>query len=59
MNQDEDRNIRSRKDELLRVHLDNWGSLMNNSITQTAMGMTPSQISNSNDNTDGFISKSY
>ena len=47
MNQDEDRNIRSRKDELLRVHLDNWGSLMNNSITQTAMGMSPRQISNS------------
>ena len=59
MNQDEDRNIRSRKDELLRVHLDNWGSSINNTITQTALGMTPSQISNSNDNTDGFISKSY
>ena len=59
MNQDEDRNIRSRKDELLRVHLDNWGSLMNNSITQTAMGMSPNQISNSNTPNDGFISKSY
>jgi hypothetical protein len=59
MNQDEDRNIRSRKDELLRVHLDNWGSLMNNSITQTAMGMSPRQISNSNTPDDGFISNSY
>ena len=59
MNQDEDRNIRSRKDELLRVHLDSWGSFMNNSITQTAMGMSPSQISNSNTPDDGFISKSY
>ena len=59
MAQDEDRNIRSRKEELLRVHLDNWGSHMNNSITQTAMGMTPSHINNSNTPNDGFISNSY
>jgi len=59
MNQDEDRNIRSRKEELLRVHLDNWGSSINNTITQTALGMSPSQIRNSNTSTDGFISNSY
>ena len=59
MNQDEDRNIKSRKDELLRVHLDNWGSYLNNTVTQTALGMTPTQISNSNGNTDGFISNAY
>ena len=59
MAQDEDRNIRSRKDELLRIHLDNWGSLMNNTISQTAMGMSPDQIRNSNTHTDGFINKSY
>ena len=59
MAQDEDKNIRSRKDQLLMTHLQNWGSLLNNTITQTAMGMTPQQISNSNTPTDGFISKSY
>ena len=59
MAQDEDRNIRSRKDELMAMHLDNWGSYLNNTVTQAAMGMTHKQISNSNDNTDGFISNSY
>ena len=59
MAQDEDKNIRSRKDQLLMTHLQNWGSLLNNTITQTAMGMTPQQISNSNTPTDGFINKSY
>ena len=44
MSADEDRNIRSRKDELLRLHLDEWGSSINNTITQTAMGMSMDQI---------------
>ena len=59
MAQDEDKNIRNRKDQLLMTHLQNWGSSLNNTITQTAMGMTPQQISNSNASTDGFISNSY
>ena len=44
MSADEDRNIKSRKDELLRLHLDNWVSSLNNTITQTAMGMSMDQI---------------
>ena len=44
MSADEDRNIRSRKDELLRLHLDEWGSSLNSTITQTAMGMSMDQI---------------
>ena len=56
---DEDRNIRSRKDELLSIHLDNWGSSINNTVTQTALGLTPTQIRNSNTSTDGFINNSY
>ena len=44
MSADEDRNIRSRKEELLRLHLDEWGSSINNTITQTAMGMSMDQI---------------
>ena len=44
MSADEDRNIQSRKDELLRLHLDEWGSSLNNTITQTAMGMSMDQI---------------
>ena len=59
MAQDEDRNIRSRKDELLSIHLDNWGSSINNTVTQTALGLTPTQIRNSNTSTDGFINNSY
>ena len=59
MAQDEDKNIRNRKDQLLMTHLQNWGSSLNNTITQTAMGMTPQQISNSNASTDGFINNSY
>ena len=59
MAQDEDKNIRNRKDQLLKTHLQNWGSALNNTITQTAMGMTPQQISNSNAFTDGFINNSY
>ena len=59
MAQDEDKNIRNRKDQLLMTHLQNWGSALNNTITQTAMGMTPQQISNSNTSTDGFINNSY
>ena len=59
MAQDEDKNIRNRKDQLLMTHLQNWGSVLNNTITQTAMGMTPQQISNSNASTDGFINNSY
>lgn len=59
MAQDEDRNIRSRKDELLMTHLDNWGSALNSTISQTAMGMTPQQIRNSNVSDKGFIRESY
>ena len=59
MAQTEDLNIAKRKDELLAIHLDNWGSLMNNTISQSAMGMTPQQIRNSNVSTDGFISGTY
>ena len=59
MAQTEDVNIAKRKDELLAVHLDNWGSLMNNTISQTAMGMTPQQIRNTNVSADGFIDKRY
>ena len=44
MSADEDRNIQSRKDELLRLHLDEWGSSLNKTITQTAMGMSMDQI---------------
>ena len=44
MSADEDRNIQARKDELLRLHLDEWGSSLNNTITQTAMGMSMDQI---------------
>ena len=59
MAQTEDLNIARRKDELLSIHLDNWGSLLNNTISQSAMGMTPQQIRNSNVSTDGFISDAY
>lgn len=56
MAQDEDKNIQSRKNDLLMTHLENWGSSLNNTITQTAMGMTPQQIRNSNHNNNGFLS---
>ena len=59
MSQTEDNNIAKRKDELLSIHLDNWGALMNNTVTQTAMGMTPQQIRNANVSNDGFIDKRY
>ena len=59
MAQTEDLNISKRKDELLSIHTDNWGSLMNNTITQTAMGMTPQQIRNSNVSDQGFIKDFY
>ena len=59
MAQTEDLNMSRRKDELLAVHLDNWGSLLNNTISQSAMGMTPQQIRNSNVSTEGFISDAY
>ncbi len=59
MAQDEDRNIKSRKDELLRVNLDNWGSSLNNTITQTAMGMTADQIKKADVSETSFISSSY
>ena len=59
MAQTEDENIAKRKDELLSIHLDNWGSLMNNTISQSAMGMTSQQIRNTNVSNDGFIDKRY
>ena len=59
MSADEDRNIKNRKDELLMTHLANWGDSLNQTISQTAMGMTPQQIRNSNTSSEGFISKSY
>jgi len=52
-------NISKRKEELLSIHTDNWNDLMNNTISQTAMGMTPQQIRNSNVSDDGFISGAY
>ena len=59
MAQTEDLNISKRQDELLNTHLENWGSVLNNTISQTAMGMTPQQIRNSNVSNDGFISSAY
>ena len=59
MAQNEDLNISKRKEELLSIHTDNWNSMLNNTISQTAMGMTPQQIRNSNVSNDGFISGAY
>jgi len=59
MAQTEDLNIMKRKEELLSIHYENWDSMANNTISQTAMGMTPQQIRNSNVSTDGFISNAY
>jgi len=59
MAQTEDLNISKRKEELLSIHTDNWNDLMNNTICQSAMGMTPQQIRNSNASNDGFISGAY
>ena len=59
MAQNEDLNISKRKDELLSIHTDHWNSLLNNTISQSAMGMSPVQIRNSNVSTDGFISDAY
>jgi hypothetical protein len=59
MAQTEDLNIMKRKDELLSIHYENWGSIMNHTISQSAMGMTPQQIRNSNTSTEGFISDAY
>ena len=59
MSADEDRNIQHRKDELLRLHLDDWGSSMNNTITQTALGMSLQQIRQTNVSDTSFISSDY
>ena len=59
MAQNEDLNISKRKQELLSIHTDNWNDLMNNTISQTAMGMTPEQISNSNVSDQGFLKDFY
>jgi hypothetical protein len=59
MAQNEDLNISKRKEELLSIHTDNWNSLLNNTISQTAMGMTPQQISNSNVSDQGFLKDLY
>ena len=59
MAQTEDLNIMKRKEELLSIHYENWDSMANNTISQTAMGMTPTQIRNSNASTEGFISDAY
>ena len=59
MSADEDRNIQSRKDELLNLHLDNWGSSMNKTITQTALGMTLEQIRQTDTSNTSFISSDY
>jgi hypothetical protein len=59
MAQTEDENIAKRKDELLSIHTDNWDNLINNTISQSAMGMTPQQIRNTNVSNDGFIDKRY
>ena len=59
MAQTEDTNISKRKEELLSIHTDNWNSLLNNTISQTAMGMTPQQIRNTNVSDQGFIKDFY
>ena len=59
MAQNEDLNISKRKEELLSIHTDNWNSLFNNTISQTAMGMTPQQIRNTNVSDQGFIKDFY
>jgi len=59
MAQNEDLNISKRKDELLSIHTDNWNSLLNNTISQSAMGMTPQQIRNTNVSDQGFIKDFY
>jgi len=59
MAQNEDLNISKRKEELLSIHTDHWNDLMNNTISQTAMGMTPQQIRNTNVSDQGFIKDFY
>tara|TARA_X000001382_G_scaffold37789_1_gene25226 strand:+ start:3639 stop:5360 length:1722 start_codon:yes stop_codon:yes gene_type:complete len=59
MSADEDRNIQHRKDELLHLHLDNWDSSMNKTITQTALGMSLEQIRQTNDSDTSFINSAY
>ena len=59
MAQNEDLNISKRKEELLSIHTDNWNSLLNNTISQTAMGMNPQQIRNTNVSDQGFIKDFY
>ena len=59
MAQTEDMNISKRHDELISTHLENWGHFLNNTVSQSAMGMTPQQIRNSNVSDDGFISGAY
>jgi len=59
MAQNEDLNMARRQDELLSIHTDNWSSLLNNTISQTAMGMTPQQIRNTNSQNQGFITDLY
>ena len=59
MAQNEDLNISKRKEELLSIHTDNWNDLLNNTISQSAMGMTPQQIRNTNVSDQGFIKDFY
>ncbi len=59
MSADEDRNIQHRKDELLHLHLDNWDSSLNRTITQTALGMSLEQIKQSDTSDTSFISSTY
>ena len=59
MAQTEDLNIHKRKEELLSIHTDNWNQSLNGTVTQTAMGMTPQQIRNSNVSGQGFIDNLY
>ena len=59
MAQTEDMNISKRKEELLSIHTDKWNSMYNNTISQTAMGMTPQQIRNTNVSDQGFIKDFY
>ena len=55
MAQTEDMNIAKRHQELIHTHLDNWGHVLNNTISQAAMGMTPQQIRNSSVSDGGFL----
>jgi len=55
MTQTEDFNIAKRHEELINTHLENWGHVLNNTVSQAAMGMSPQQIRNSSVSDSGFL----